>query len=49
MLSITWIRFIAVAVTELSSVEVMLITGTAGEKDIAFKYFRYAGYSGNLL
>ena len=44
-----WIRFIDVAVTELSSVEAMLITGTAGEKEIAFKYFRYTGYCSNLL
>lgn len=49
MLSIMWIRFIDVAVIELSSVEVMLITGTAGEKEISFKYFRYTGYCGNLL
>ena len=48
MLSITWIRFLDVAVTELSSVEAMLITGTAG-KEIAFKYFSNAGYSGILL
>lgn len=49
MLSIMWIRFIDVAVTELSSVEAMLITGTAGEKQIALKYIRFTGCGGNLL
>lgn len=49
MLSLMWIRFIDVAVTELSSMEAMLITGTAGEKEVAFKYIRFTGYRGNLL
>lgn len=48
MLSIMWIRFIDVAVTELSSVETMLITVTAGEKEIVFKYVRYTDYFRNL-
>lgn len=43
-----WIRFINVAVTELSSVETMLITVTAGEKEIVFKYVRYTDYCRNL-
>lgn len=37
MLSIMWIRFIDVAVTELSSVEAMLTMGSAGEMAIARK------------
>lgn len=49
MLSIMWIRFIDAAVTELSSVEAMLITDTAGEKEIAFKYIRFTSYCANLL
>lgn len=44
MLSIMWIRFIDVAVTELSSVEAMLITGRAGEKEITFKNITCGGY-----
>lgn len=48
MLSIMWLRFINVAVTELSSVETMLITVTAGEKEIVLKYVRYADYCRNL-
>lgn len=52
MLSIMWIRFIDVAVTELSSVKAMLITDTerkAREKEIAFKHIRFTGYCGNRL
>lgn len=44
MLSIMWIRFIDVPVTELSSVEAMLITDTAGEKEIAFRHITYWRY-----
>lgn len=52
MLSIMWIRFIDVAVTELSSVKAMLITDTerkARENEIAFKHIRFTGYCGNRL
>lgn len=49
MLSITRISFKDVTVTELSSVEPMLITGTAGEKEIAFEHIRYTGECGELL